>query len=121
MLDIAYKKKQDTYRGAHFIPLVKVIPIVIGRSGMIHPSTLLFFDYFICNAHCPPLRQAPTADRLSLLHSIMNALHDTVAVSFRIAHEVEVRKSFVLRFPLESLAVNSDGGALEPAGGSNDF
>ena len=121
MLDIAYKKKQDTYRGAHFIPLVKVIPIVIGRSGMIHPSTLLFFDYFICNAHCPPLCQAPTADRLSLLHSIMNALHDTVAVSFRIAHEVEVRKSFLLRFPLESLAANIDGDVLVPVGGSNTF
>ena len=104
MLDLAYKHKQDTYSGSHRIPLTKIIPIVVGRSGMIHPSTLSFFDFFICNAHSPPLSEAPTRDRLSLLHVVMNALQDTVALSFRMAYEKECRRQALASFPLVSLA-----------------
>ena len=45
--------KTATYSGSHRIPLTKIIHIVIGKSVMIHPSTLLFFNFFICNAHSP--------------------------------------------------------------------
>jgi hypothetical protein len=101
MLDKAYKKKMDNYSGHHDLPQVKIVPLVVGRSGMIHPSSLLFFDYFICNAHSPSLSQAPTGDRLSLLHAIMNALHDTVAISFKLKYDDEIARAAMSRFPLQ--------------------
>ena len=60
-------------------------------------------DYFICNAHSPPLDQAPTGDRLSFLHAVMNALQDTVAMSFRHAYESEMRRSAMQQFPFQVL------------------
>ena len=101
MLDRAYQNKMHTYAGFHAVPLAKIVPLVIGRSGMIHPSTLLFFDAFICNAHVPCLTQAPTGDRLSILHTIMNALQDTVAISFKNKYDEDCADAAVSLFPLQ--------------------
>jgi hypothetical protein len=68
---------------------------------MIHPLTLLFFDFFICNAHVPCLTQAPTGDRLSILHTIMNALQDTVAISFKNKYDEVCADAAMSLFPLE--------------------
>jgi hypothetical protein len=102
MLDKAYQTKMDNYAGFHNVPLAKIVPLVVGRSGMIHPSTLLFFDYFICQAHVPCLTQAPTGDRLSILHTIMNALQDTVAISFKIKYDEDCTDAVMARFPLQT-------------------
>jgi hypothetical protein len=114
MLDKAYQAKLNNYAGFHAVPLAKIVPLVIGRSGMIHPSTLLFFDHFICNAHVPCLTQAPTGDRLSILHSIMNALQDTVAISFKNKYDEDCAGAVMSLFPLE-VAISD---ANENAGGT---
>jgi hypothetical protein len=114
MLDKAYQAKMSNYADFHDVPLAKIVPIVIGRSGMIHPSTLLFFDYFICNAHVPCLTQAPTGDRLSILHTIMNALQDTVAISFKNKYDEDCADAATSLFPLE-VAIS---GINENAGGA---
>jgi hypothetical protein len=114
MLDKAYQEKMTNYSAFHAVPSAKIVPLVIGRSGMIHPLTLLFFDFFICNAHVPCLTQAPTGDRLSLLHTIMNALQDTVAISFKNKYDEDCSDAVMSLFPLE-VAISS---VNENAGGT---
>jgi hypothetical protein len=112
MLDAAHAKKIATYSKNHAIPIAKIIPIVVGRSDAIHPSTLSFFDFFIANAHSPPLTQAPTCDRLSLLHAVMYALHDRIAFTYKLKYDDEVARCRHLLYPLMDVSTQPQNCAV---------
>ena len=56
----------------------------------------------------PSLSQPPTSDRLSLLHAIMNALHDTVAVFFKYKYMDASAAQAISVFPLEVVLSSHD-------------
>jgi hypothetical protein len=78
---------------------------------MIHPATLLFLNMFICNAHYPPLKAAPSKDTQTILHILMNALHESCASVLRDSYNDMVQTEIARMFPLQSVLIAREDAA----------
>ena len=107
LLDIRRAKKVSALLAAHSsLNRSDIVPIAFCTSGHIHPSALVFIDWFLRTAPHEPLNAAPSNEKLKLLHAIQGAIVEKTASllsahfhRYISAHHTALFPHFILRLP----------------------
>ncbi len=79
-VEAAYQRKITDYVHDHVsLPWSHVIPIAFSSNGVFHPASLLFIDWFLCQASRVPVSEPPAIEKLRVLQAMSSAIVDQSA------------------------------------------
>ncbi len=79
-VEAAYQRKITSYVHDHVsFPVSHIIPIAFSSNGVFHSASLLFIDWFLCQASRVPVCEPPAIDKLRVLQAMSSAIVDQSA------------------------------------------
>ncbi len=106
-LNAAHAKKVAALLTCHSsLPRSNIVPFVFCANGLIHPSALVFLDWFLRTAPSVALVTAPSNEKLKFLHAISSAIAEKTASFLSVhfhryisAHHTSLFPQFMHRIP----------------------
>lgn len=99
-IETAYQRKISALVRDHVsIPRSRIIPIAFSSNGVFHPSSLLFIDWFLCQASRVPVVAPPATEKLRVLQAMSSAIVDQSAAILTVHFSKFIHALHVTAFP----------------------
>ena len=99
-LEAAYQRKISVLVRDHVaIPRSHIIPVAFSSNGVIHPASLLFIDWFLCQASRVPVCEPPAIEKLKVLQAMSSAIVDQSAAILTLHFSKYIHALHVIAFP----------------------
>jgi hypothetical protein len=99
-LEAAYQRKISVLVRDHVaIPRSHIIPMAFSSNGVIHPASLLFIDWFLCQASRVPVCEPPAIEKLKVLQAMSSAIVDQSAAILTLHFSKYIHALHVIAFP----------------------
>ena len=100
-IETAYQRKITNYVHDHVsFPLTHIIPIAFSSNGVFHPASLLFIDWFLCQASRVPVCEPPAIEKLRVLQAMSSAITDQSAALLTCHFSKFINALHVTAFPM---------------------
>jgi hypothetical protein len=99
-IEAAYQRKITVLVRDHVaIPPSHIIPMAFSSNGVIHPTSLLFIDWFLCQASRVPVCEPPAIEKLKVLQAMSSAIVDQSAAILTHHFSKFIHALHVIAFP----------------------
>jgi hypothetical protein len=100
-IEAAYQHKITNYVRDHVsFPVSHIIPIAFSSNGVFHPASLLFIDWFLCQASRVPVCEPPAIEKLRVLQAMSSAIVDQSAAILACHFSKFINALHVSAFPM---------------------